>query len=432
MRNAIFQEVPVVTHRNISLEEEIQANVGMVDALSDIERTTSEIAHAEDVIAVLEDLAVVATDIKEASPQEAALLQIAGDALVAGTGAEASALTPAMEEGAEGMKNFGTKAKEAIKKIWEAIKVAFAKLLGQATKFFSNGRVAFQARKAQTEVLRKRVEESKGKLSFPLTLTLKRDDLIWNPNMSGDKVNLALDGTLQHLKVLDKLLIMQHTDEWVTWNHTQVCEKALLSKDDAPAMNWKPQANAFPNGSGSQAIDSPLEGIRMIRHDINFINLGMRVQYVSCSGFTVVKSVSDLDGAADKFSEATAFDVSELPRINFKESDSSVTFSNVSTLLKGLQLLDEITDELEQMTDQFMDRIKKDRATVASFERGAQESAVPAVAKLLTSQARRVNRTLSKTLRLHASLTQAVLRTQMQYHAVVNQVTAKVDLAEKK
>jgi hypothetical protein len=431
MRNTIFNNAAIAAARpQISLEEEIQANVAMVDAMADIERTTGEIAHAEDVIAALEDLAVVATSIKEASPHEAALMQIAGDALVAGTGAEASALTPAMEEGAEGVKNFSAKAKETIKKIWEAIKAAFGKLLDRARKFFGHGRVALQARKAQTVALRKRIEEHKGKLSFPIMLTLPRNDILWNSKMSGDKVNLILDGARDHIQVLDKFLTMQHADEWVTWNRTQECEKALRSGDNAPAMNWKPQANAFPNGSGSQAVDSPLEGIRIIRHNLNFINFGMRIQYASCSGFTVVNSGAALQDAVEKFSEITSFNVSELPRATQEESDVAVTFNNVGAVLKGLELLDEITDDLEKLTDGFMDRINTDRNTVTNFERGAQESAVPEVARMLTSQARRVNRALARTLQLHASLTRTVLHMQMHYHSLVNQVMAKMDSVE--
>lgn len=124
----------------LSLEEE---QVLLTEAASDQAAVASDLNEAERVIEVsdsLEDLAVVADGIEEATPAEAALVEVAGDMATAGTDVAGDELIPAQESfvgrrlAVEGIRetarNIWASIQAFLKKIWEKIESFFYKIFG--------------------------------------------------------------------------------------------------------------------------------------------------------------------------------------------------------------------------------------------------------------------------------------------------------------
>lgn len=147
---------------NLSLEEE---QVMLDEAAADQAEATQDLAEAERIIEVsdaLEDLAVVADSVEEATPAEAALVEIAGDMAVAGTDVAPEEVVPAMEGyvgrriATEGIRETAAaiwkSIQDFLKKIWEKIKNFFYKLFG-----------TIPALRRRLKALSKRAEEASGK-----------------------------------------------------------------------------------------------------------------------------------------------------------------------------------------------------------------------------------------------------------------------------
>lgn len=125
---------------NLSLEEE-QILIGEV--AQDQAEIANDLAETDRIIEVsdaLEDLAVVADTIEEATPAETAMVEIAGDMAVAGTDIEAEEVVPSMESyrgkriSTEGLKETAMtiwkNILEFLKKVWKKIEGFFYKLFG--------------------------------------------------------------------------------------------------------------------------------------------------------------------------------------------------------------------------------------------------------------------------------------------------------------
>lgn len=147
---------------NLSLEEE---QVMLDEAAADQAEATQDLAEAERIIEVsdaLEDLAVVADSVEEATPAEAALVEIAGDMAVAGTDVAPEEVVPAMEGyvgrkiATEGIRETAAaiwkSIQDFLKKIWEKIKGFFYKLFGTIPSL-----------RRRLAALEKRADEAAGK-----------------------------------------------------------------------------------------------------------------------------------------------------------------------------------------------------------------------------------------------------------------------------
>lgn len=124
----------------LSMEEE---QVMLDEASQDLSGADQDLGEAERIIEVsdaLEDLAVIADGIEEATPAEVALIENAGDMAVAGTDVEPADVVPAMESyrgrriATEGIRETAQTIWKAIqdflKNIWKKIEGFFYKLFG--------------------------------------------------------------------------------------------------------------------------------------------------------------------------------------------------------------------------------------------------------------------------------------------------------------
>ena len=113
------------------MEEEILEISQANDVAQNLAADLADADRSLDVVQALEDLAFVADTIREATPREAALIQIIGDATVAGTGADADIVTPAMEDG----EQKPNRIRETIRSFIEAIKKLLATVVQKIKKF---------------------------------------------------------------------------------------------------------------------------------------------------------------------------------------------------------------------------------------------------------------------------------------------------------
>lgn len=141
----IFQTALEAQHEptgnpNISLEEE---QIMLDEAAQDAAGAEQDLGEAERIIEVsdaLEELAVVADNIEEATPAEAQLAEIVGDMAVAGTDVSPEEVVPAMEAfvgrkiSTEGIRETARAIWESIlkflKKVWEKIEGYFYRVFG--------------------------------------------------------------------------------------------------------------------------------------------------------------------------------------------------------------------------------------------------------------------------------------------------------------
>lgn len=109
-------------------EERLQREVQTAQGLVEIEHVSTSLGHATGLIQALEDLEAVASHIDKPTPTEAALLQIAGNAVVAGADADPRQITPAMEDNSDTSDRKGVirrivdKVMEMLRKFYEWVK----------------------------------------------------------------------------------------------------------------------------------------------------------------------------------------------------------------------------------------------------------------------------------------------------------------------
>ncbi|WP_144106600.1 hypothetical protein [Paraburkholderia sp. BCC1886] len=146
-----------------ALRERLEVSVALEEAaveMADDAALSGEIGHdlaeSERVIQTsdaLEDLAFVASQIKEASPEEAALFETAGNLAVAGTDVEPDAIVPSMESYIG--KSIATEGfKDTAKRIWESI-VLFVDKIWEKIRTFWRTKVAIPAFRKRIDALRK-------------------------------------------------------------------------------------------------------------------------------------------------------------------------------------------------------------------------------------------------------------------------------------
>ena len=152
---------PVVVVPNvISTEEEhILLDRAMTAAWA-IESGMQQVLHLEDVADGLEDMAVIAGGIKEATPTETALLENVGDMATAGTNVSGDEIIPSMESyvgksiAVEAVGNI----REMAKSIWENIKRFLKSLWDKIDHFWQSLSQVFQLKLNNVEKLAARLK----------------------------------------------------------------------------------------------------------------------------------------------------------------------------------------------------------------------------------------------------------------------------------
>lgn len=133
--------------------EEIDALQDRVDADEvQFREDLNEAEKAMCVVGALEDLAFIATSSEEVTPREAALIQVAADASMLGTGADASLIFPAMEDISSG-KAISDRIKEVIKRIVEEVSRILAIIAKKVKEFLLNSERLIKQRRLQIKNL---------------------------------------------------------------------------------------------------------------------------------------------------------------------------------------------------------------------------------------------------------------------------------------
>ena len=135
LESARFDSTPV-----LSLEEEQIMMSDAADLASEIGQELNECDRIIEVSDALEDLAVIADEIEQASPVEIALIEKAGDMAVAGTDIEAEEVVPSLESfrgkriATEGLRDTAAliwkNIQEFLKAVWEKIEKFFYNIIG--------------------------------------------------------------------------------------------------------------------------------------------------------------------------------------------------------------------------------------------------------------------------------------------------------------
>lgn len=161
MNAALESERVNLGDANISMEEE---QLMLDEASQDLAATDADLGEAERIIEVsdaLEDLAVIADGIEEASPAEVALIETAGNMAVAGTEVEPEEIVPAMES-YRGKRIATEGIKETASQLWKSIQEFLKKIWAKITNFFYKLFGTIPALRRRLADLRKRVEEKSG------------------------------------------------------------------------------------------------------------------------------------------------------------------------------------------------------------------------------------------------------------------------------
>lgn len=254
-----------------ALQEEVEAvDVAVVQELEEAEK-------ALEVVGALEDLAIVAQSIQEVSPQEAALIQIAADGIMRGTGVDGSVVTPAMEEMAGGPgQAVVARIKEIIKRIMAEIKKIVAQLYQSLKEHLDSNLRLANERKAQIKSLLKKADKMDG-ASKASTVKARS---IFIHREAGEKQLLKSGAEMiaaaqAHLKVIDAY----------TTNATMVLEDvASASKNyyGAVAKNAKAElvknANALANPELARWMAS-FKGAKKIDggYEVDGLLMGLRL-----------------------------------------------------------------------------------------------------------------------------------------------------------
>lgn len=146
----------------ISLEEE---QIMLDEAAQDAAGATQDLAEAERIIEVsdaLEDLAVVADGIEEATPAETQLVELAGQMAVAGTDVQPEEVVPAME-GYVGRRIATEGIRERAHQIWESIQRFLKQIWEKIESFFYKIFGTIPNLRKRIEALEKHVEDAVGR-----------------------------------------------------------------------------------------------------------------------------------------------------------------------------------------------------------------------------------------------------------------------------
>lgn len=142
-----FEQIPT-----LSMEEYRELENKIEKFGKDIGVDLDEAERASSVASALEDLAFVAEQIERPTVREAALIQIAADAAMSGTGVDGSAVVPAMEDASDG-PGIAARIKDIVAKIIQALKDMLAALYKKVKEYLDGTeRYAQQLKKRVAEI----------------------------------------------------------------------------------------------------------------------------------------------------------------------------------------------------------------------------------------------------------------------------------------
>jgi biotin operon repressor len=166
MTEQAFETLPV-----ISLEEEI-SHIEQSEAMR--HAITSEVGDSTrtmELITALESLALVADTIRQPTPEEAALIQIAGDTALAGTGLSGGEITPAMEDEASG-PTVSAKVRSAIEQIVKALKELLARVAKMVREYVGHARAAAAGHVGRQKIIKERLMKASHSLNTTEEITV--------------------------------------------------------------------------------------------------------------------------------------------------------------------------------------------------------------------------------------------------------------------
>lgn len=163
-------EDPIESRPVVSMEEEQYMTSEALDLGEEITAYISDAERSIDIAQALEDMATIADSIEAATPAEIALMETAGDIIVAGTDIPAEDAVPSMESligGKLAMESGGFRKtadqiwnsiKEFLKKIWEKITGFFYNLFARLPRYIRTAEKILK--KAEKNTVRKTSEST--------------------------------------------------------------------------------------------------------------------------------------------------------------------------------------------------------------------------------------------------------------------------------
>jgi len=264
----------------LSLEQEAELQSEVDQSRIEVVKDLEEAERALEVSQALEDLAFVASTITEATPREAALIQIAADAAMAGTGVDGSVVAPAMEEGSDG-KSVAERIKDVIARILKALKELVISLYKKLKSYTDASEHLAKNKKERLKDLAKKVKSINhdSAKSIEITALTKYDrhgDL--KPLKNGREIIEALQKHNKTVKeyVKNSSLFLRRL-EWlvdefysaVSTGDEQVCRNIIKELTNPSSLSWM---TSF--GKKAFSLDDREFGIKMECKE--FIN-GMEV-----------------------------------------------------------------------------------------------------------------------------------------------------------
>lgn len=188
----VVKTKPIESPVEISVEEYMDSQDKVINNNHEINNKISDITRTMEIVESLEELAVVADSITDASREEAQLIEIGGNIAVAGTNVNPETIIPSMESfigGKISLEEFSFR--EKLKKIWDYIVKTTKAIVAKIKEFIKDSNVMIAYSVNNVNKLEKLVIEAKDKKpkDTAFELDTSRFDDILNDNI--DAVNSA-------------------------------------------------------------------------------------------------------------------------------------------------------------------------------------------------------------------------------------------------
>ena len=196
----------------ISMEEEAVMNAEAAEAANGAD---SDLQEAERIIQMsdsLEDLAVIADGIEEATPTEVALIENAGDMAVAGTDVPAEEVVPAME-GYVGRRIATEGIRETAKAIWDSILRFLKKVWEKIEAFFYKIFGGIPNLRRSIASLKKQADDASGKKTEVKKITINSGIKALTIDGKQQKTEPEFKSMLGDLTAASKTVFTTHMDE---------------------------------------------------------------------------------------------------------------------------------------------------------------------------------------------------------------------------
>jgi hypothetical protein len=190
----------------LSLEEEIQANVEMAEAIHGLRVVGDTLPTTTGLVQAINDLDVVAGQLGDLSTlpaSTAALLQVTGQAIVAGTDADATQLAPALEDASDKSDRRGV-----IRRIIDNILAMVKKFWNWLKSFFKASATLAANEEAKMDALKQRLQLTTSVKAPRATrfAPMQIQALVLSEDKFGAQPNDVMQGAIMFQKQFDALL----------------------------------------------------------------------------------------------------------------------------------------------------------------------------------------------------------------------------------